>query len=60
MNERVVQQSKETNSSFRKLLPQHLDRANLRRQLTKEEIAKLSKLETITEKLKRGENGQNR
>ncbi|GEN26708.1 hypothetical protein HVA01_03540 [Halovibrio variabilis] len=35
------------NNGFRKSLPQHLDRANPRRQLTKEETTKLSKLETI-------------
>ena len=42
------------------MLPQHLDGANPRHQLTKEETTKLLKLETIMEKLQRGSNVQNR
>ena len=45
---------------FRKLLQERLDKTNPRRKLAKDEIAKLAKLEGIAEKLKRGENVQNR
>ena len=48
------------NSDFRKLLQERLDKANPRRKLAKDETTKLSKLEGIAEKLKRGENVQNR
>ena len=48
------------NSSFRKLLKEHIDKANPRRKLAKEETIKLAKLEGIAEKLKRGEHVQNR
>ena len=37
-----------------------MDKANPRRKLTSEEAKHLSKLETIADKLKRGENVQNR
>ena len=45
---------------FRKLLQERLDKANPRRKLAKDETTKLAKLEGIVEKLKRGENVQNR
>ena len=45
---------------FRKLLQERLDKANPRRKLAKDETTKLAKLEGIAEKLKRGENVQNR
>ncbi|MDC1119670.1 hypothetical protein OAT28_03715 [Gammaproteobacteria bacterium] len=45
---------------FRKLLQERLDKTNPRRKLAKDETAKLAKLEGIAEKLKRGENVQNR
>jgi hypothetical protein len=46
---------------FRKLLQEHLEQSNPRRkELTKEETIKLTKLEEIATKLKRGENVQNR
>ena len=45
---------------FRKLLQERLDKTNPRRKLAKDETTKLAKLEGIAEKLKRGENVQNR
>ena len=51
---------KKPSSNFRKLLQERLDKVNPRRTLTVEEAKRLSKLEAIAEKLKRGENVQNR
>ena len=51
---------KKTNSDFRKLLKERLEKANPRRELTNEENKRLRKLEGIADKLKRGENVQNR
>ena len=51
---------KKPNSDFRKLLKERIDKANPRRTLTAEEQRRLSKLEAIASKLKRGENVQNR
>ena len=45
---------------FQKLLQERIDKANPRRKLAKDETTKLAKLESIAEKLKRGENVQNR
>ena len=42
------------------MLQEHLDKANPRRKLTAEEHKRLTKLETMADKLKRGENVQNR
>jgi len=47
-------------SNFRKLLQERLDKANPRRELTSKETKRLNKLETIADKLKHGENVQNR
>ena len=47
-------------SNFRQLLHEHIEKANPRRALTSEESKRLAKLEAIAEKLKRGENVQNR
>ena len=47
-------------SSFRKLLQERIETTNPRRRLTAEETKCLAKLETIADKLKRGENVQNR
>ena len=47
-------------SNFRKLLQERIDKANPRRELTSEEAKRFAKLETIAEKLRRGENVQNR
>ena len=47
-------------SNFRKLLQERIEKANPRRKLTTEEARRLAKLETIADKLKRGENVQNR
>jgi len=47
---------KKTNSDFRKLLKERIEKANPRRELTNEETKRLRKLEVIADKLKRGEN----
>jgi len=51
---------KKSSSNFRKLLNERIEKANPRRELTAEETKRLAKLEAIAEKLKRGENVQNR
>ena len=51
---------KDSSDNFRKLLQERLDKVNPRRKLAKDETTKLAKLEGIAEKLKRGENVQNR
>lgn len=51
---------KKPNSNFQKLLKERIEKTNPRRTLTAEESNRLSKLEGIAEKLKRGENVQNR
>ena len=48
------------NSNFRKLLLERIEQANPRRTLNIEEQRRLSKLEVIADKLRRGENVQNR
>ena len=45
---------------FQKLLQERIEKANPRRELTNEETKRLRKLEGIADKLKRGENVQNR
>ena len=47
-------------SNFRKLLQERIEKANPRRDLTAEETKRLNKLEAIADKLRRGENVQNR
>ena len=51
---------KKPSSNFRKLLQERIEKTNPRRTLTAEEQRRLSKLESIATKLKRGENVQNR
>ena len=51
---------KKPNSNFRKLLQERIDKENPRRKLTTEEAKRLAKLEALADKLKRGENVQNR
>ena len=51
---------KKQSSNFRKLLQERIEKANPRRNLTTEEDKRLAKLEAIADKLKRGENVQNR
>ena len=51
---------KKPSGDFRKLLQEQIGKANPRRLLTVEEERRLSKLEAIAAKLKRGENVQNR
>jgi len=55
-----LDKQKKSNGSFRKLLQERIDKANPRRELTDEETKRLNKLEGIAEKLKHGENVQNR
>ena len=47
-------------NNFHKLLQKKIEKTNPRRKLTVEEAKRLAKLEAIAEKLKRGENVQNR
>jgi hypothetical protein len=47
-------------SNFRKLLQEQIEKANPRRELTAKETKQLAKLEAIADKLRRGENVQNR
>jgi tetratricopeptide (TPR) repeat protein len=51
---------KRQSSNFRKLLQERIEKANPRRNLTAVEAKRLAKLEAIADKLKRGENVQNR
>ncbi|MDC1209185.1 hypothetical protein N8005_07630 [Litorivicinus sp.] len=51
---------KKPSSNFRKLLQERIEKNNPRRKLTGEESKRLAKLETIAERLGRGENVQNR
>jgi len=51
---------KNPSSNFRQWLQERIDKGNPRRKVTVEEAKRLAKLETIADKLKRGENGQNR
>ena len=51
---------KNPNSNFRQLLQERIEKANPRRELTAEEIKRLTRLEAIADKLRRGENVQNR
>lgn len=60
MSEWYDSQQKQSCSSFRKLLQERIDKANPRRNLTAEETKRLAKLESIVDKLKLGENVQNR
>lgn len=50
---------KKPTSNFRKLLQEWIEKANPRRALTAEEQKRLSKLETIAARLRRGESVQN-
>jgi hypothetical protein len=47
-------------SNLRKLIQERIEKANPRRNLTAVEAKRLAKLEAIADKLKRGENVQNR
>ena len=51
---------KNPSSNLRQLQQERIDKANPRRTLTIEEVKRLAKLEAIANKLKRGENVQNR
>ena len=51
---------KKQSSNIRKLLQERIEKANPRRKLTIKETKRLMELEGIAEKLKRGENVQNR
>ena len=51
---------KKPSSNFRKSLQERIEKSNPRRKLTAEETKRLAKLESIADKLKRGENVQNR
>ena len=51
---------KKSNGNFHRLLQERIEKSNPRRKLNVEEAKRLKKLETIADKLKRGENVQNR
>ena len=51
---------KKLSGNFRELLHEHFEKTNPRRALTAEETTRLPKLEAIADKIKRGENVQNR
>ena len=51
---------KKPSGNFRKLLQERIEKAHPRRKLSSEEDKRLNKLEAIADKLKRGENVQNR
>ena len=51
---------KQLNRNLRQLLQERIQKAYPRRKLTAEETKRLAKLEAIADKLKRGENVQNR
>ena len=51
---------KKSSGNFPKLLQERIEKAKPRRNLTVEEAKRLAKLEAIADKLKRGENVQNR
>ena len=51
---------KKSSSNIRKWLQERIEKTNPRRELTAAETKRLKKLEAIADKLKRGENVQNR
>ena len=51
---------KQSSSNFRKMLQEWINKANPRRELTDDEIKSFAKLAAIVDKLKHGENVQNR
>ena len=51
---------KKLSSNFHQSMQGHIEQSNPRRTVTAEERKRLSKLEAIADKLKRGENVQNR
>ena len=51
---------KQSSGNFHKLLQEQIEKANPRRKLSAEETKRLNKLERIAEKLKQGDNVQNR
>ena len=51
---------KQSKSNVGELLQERIEKANPRRAMTSAETKRLAKLEAIAEKLKRGENAQNR
>jgi hypothetical protein len=52
----LVQQFNKSSSNFRQLLQERIEKANPHRELTSEEAKRLTKLKSIADKLKRGEN----
>ena len=55
-----IDSQKQPNGDIHKFLQERVNKANPRRDLTTEETKRLTKLEAIADKLKRGENVQNR
>ena len=56
----LVDNQKVPTSNFRKLLQERIESPNPRRELTAEEAKRLARLEVIADKLRLGENVQNR
>ena len=54
------EKKKQSKISIRQLLQERIENANPRRKLTTDETKRLSKLEGLADKLKRGKNLQNR
>ena len=59
MSEWLGSQNK-LSTNIRQLLQKRIEKTNPRRKLTSEEAKRLAKLEALADKLKRGENVQNR
>ena len=59
MSEWYVSQKRQS-SNLSKLLQERMEKSNPRHKLTADESKRLAKLETIADKIKRGENVQNR
>jgi len=51
-----LDKQKKSSGNFLELLQERIEKAKLRRKLTTEETNRLRKLESIADKLKRGEN----
>jgi hypothetical protein len=55
-----LDKQKKPSCNFRELLQERIEKANPRRKLTSEENKRFKKLKAIVDKLRRGENVQNR
>ena len=60
INIQATKNQKNSSSNFHKLLQERIEKASLSRKLSAEESKRLNTLEAMADKLKRGENVQNR